>query len=106
LGRNGLINSLFEDFKSVDKESKGKAGLALNNLKVSIQKIYEEKKSYFSSDNKTSEPEIDLTLPGRVHNKGTKHLINQAIDEISGIFRCIEYTRLPSVKRYAGYLLC
>lgn len=90
LSRNGLLNSLFEDFKNVDKELKGKVGKSLNEMKISLQKIYEEKKEQFDS---AKEPEtfIDITLPGRTSNKGTKHLINQALEEISAIFEKIGF---------------
>ncbi len=40
-------------------------------------------------ENKNSN--IDITLPGRTHNIGTKHLIQQALDEITGIFEKIGF---------------
>lgn len=90
LSRNGLLNDLFEEFKNVDKKDKGITGKSLNELKMFIQKIYDEKKSGFENSNEESS-EIDITLPGRKHNKGTKHLIKQAIDEITGIFEKIGF---------------
>ncbi len=38
LSRNGLLNLLFEEFKSVDKEAKGKTGKSLNELKTNFLK--------------------------------------------------------------------
>ncbi|MBK8982993.1 MAG: phenylalanine--tRNA ligase subunit alpha [Ignavibacteria bacterium] len=97
LSRNGILNSLFEDFKKVDKESKGATGKSLNDLKVSIQKIYDDKKANLVTDNKAGDDTTDITLPGRTFNKGTKHLINQALEEISGIFEKIGF------KVYEGF---
>jgi len=97
LSRNGILSRLFEDFKNVDKESKGQVGKTLNELKISLQKIFDEKKSALDSEN-TADPDTpDLTLPGRTFNKGTRHLINQALEEISAIFEKIGF------KVYEGF---
>lgn len=91
LSRNGLLNDLFEEFKTVDKQIKGATGKSLNELKSALQKIYDEKKSGFETEDKHSGDEIDLSLPGRKYNIGTKHLIQQALDEITGIFERIGF---------------
>jgi phenylalanyl-tRNA synthetase alpha chain len=90
LSRNGLISGLFEDFKSVDKEIKGQVGKSLNELKSLAQSIYDEKKAGLGSGG--TEGEIDITLPGRTYNIGTKHLVTQALEEISAIFAKIGFT--------------
>ena len=38
LSRNGILNELFEEMKSVDKQQKGLVGKALNELKNSFAK--------------------------------------------------------------------
>ncbi|MDZ4711484.1 MAG: phenylalanine--tRNA ligase subunit alpha [bacterium] len=92
LSRNGLLNELFEQFKNVDKESKGQVGKALNDAKTLLQKIFEEKKSLLSENGShDSGTSVDISLPGRTYNKGTKHLINQAMEEITGIFEKIGF---------------
>lgn len=93
LSRHGLLNGLFEEFKTVDKEIKGKVGKTLNELKILIQGIYDEKKITLDSfeDKSKLKSAIDYTLPGRTSNKGTKHLINQALEEITGIFERIGF---------------
>lgn len=93
LSRNGLLNELFEEFKTVDKEIKGKVGKSLNELKITIQAVYDDKKQTLESvtDKNSSVSKIDYTLPGRTSNKGTKHLINQALEEITGIFERIGF---------------
>lgn len=86
LSRNGLLNSLFEEFKEVSRESKGVVGKNLNELKVYLHKIYDEKKQTIETlSGKNSETE-DISMPGLKYNKGTKHLINSALDEILDIF--------------------
>lgn len=91
LSRNGLLNTLFEEFKSVDRESKGKVGKSLNELKISLQKIYDEQKEKTVSGKSPDNESPDITLPGVKYNKGTKHLISQAIDEITEIFQRIGF---------------
>lgn len=92
LSRNGLLNELFEEFKTVDKESKGKTGKSLNDLKILMQQIYDDKKNRFDSSSKDNASEIDITMPGRTYNKGTRHLVQQALDEITGIFERIGFS--------------
>ncbi|MCY7363555.1 MAG: phenylalanine--tRNA ligase subunit alpha [Ignavibacteria bacterium] len=91
LGRNGLVNDLFEEFKKVDKESKGNLGKLLNDLKVSAQDIFNEKKENLNLSVKKIEDYTDTTLPGFKNNIGTKHLINQALEEITSIFKKIGF---------------
>ena len=100
LSRHGKLNDLFEEFKSVDKEIKGKVGKSLNELKLLIQGIYDERKQKMDSNNseKKDKHDVDITLPGRTFNKGTKHLINQALEEITGIFERIGFQVYESLE--------
>lgn len=90
LGRKGLIHELFEGFKDVKPEEKGPVGKAMNELKNALQEILDGKKAGLESE-RQAESSIDITLPGRQGNKGTRHLINQAIEEITGIFKNIGF---------------
>lgn len=90
LGRKGLVHELFEGFKDVPPQEKGRTGKALNELKQVLQGIYDSKKSEFESGSAGGD-DTDYTLPGRTFNKGTKHLIHQAIDEITSIFAKIGF---------------
>ena len=92
LSRNGLLNELFEEMKSVDKSQKGLVGKALNELKNSLQNAFDEKKSLFDTVEKKDSILDDITLPGKKYNVGTKHLINQALDDIIDIFRKIGFS--------------
>jgi phenylalanyl-tRNA synthetase alpha chain len=91
LSRNGLMNELFEEFKTVDKSFKGKVGKSLNELKNFIQQNYDSKKEQIENTSAANESEVDYSLPGRTHNIGTKHLISQALEEISDIFKRIGF---------------
>ncbi len=91
LSRKGLLNELFEKLKTVDKQEKGVTGKALNELKKTLEGIYEKKKSEFESGKDSAENISDYTLPGRTGNLGSKHLITQALEEIEDIFARIGF---------------
>lgn len=90
IGRNGIINQLFEEMKEVDKSVKGTVGKSLNELKIFTQKIFDQKKFVFDKKD-IGMDDIDLTLPGRIHNTGSKHLITQALEDITRIFERIGF---------------
>ncbi|MBX7043887.1 MAG: phenylalanine--tRNA ligase subunit alpha [Ignavibacteria bacterium] len=90
LGRKGLVHELFEGFKDVPPQEKGRTGKALNELKQVLQEIFDSKKSELETGSAAGD-DTDHTLPGRTFNKGTRHLIHQAIDEITSIFAKIGF---------------
>ncbi|MFA5012598.1 MAG: phenylalanine--tRNA ligase subunit alpha [Ignavibacteria bacterium] len=91
LSRKGLLNDLFEDFKNVDKTQKGAVGKALNELKSIAQTLFDEKYEQIQNTKSKSENFIDNTLPGRTFNIGSKHLISQALEDITNIFKSIGF---------------
>ncbi|MCE1164928.1 MAG: phenylalanine--tRNA ligase subunit alpha, partial [Bacteroidetes bacterium] len=91
LSRKGLINDLFEDFKNVDKTQKGAVGKALNELKNLAQSKFDSVKEKLDRENSQGPSVDDYTLPGRTHNLGTKHLITQALEDITRIFERIGF---------------
>lgn len=91
LSRKGLLNDLFEEFKTVDKSIKGQVGKSLNELKIKAQEIYDEVKNKLEENTKPVSSDVDYTLPGRTYNLGSKHLITQALEDIKGIFERIGF---------------
>lgn len=91
LSRKGLLNDLFEDFKNVDKTQKGAVGKALNELKLIAQTLFDEKYEQIQNTKSKSESFRDNTLPGRTFNIGSKHLISQALEDITNIFKSIGF---------------
>ncbi|MBL7127960.1 MAG: phenylalanine--tRNA ligase subunit alpha [Ignavibacteria bacterium] len=91
LSRKGLLNDLFEEFKTIDKTEKAKVGKSLNDLKNFAQNIFDEKKIQLTKSKEEKKSVTDYTLPGRTYNIGTKHLITQALEEITSIFERIGF---------------
>jgi phenylalanyl-tRNA synthetase alpha chain len=91
LGKKGLINSYFIDFKSLDNDKKKDVGQLLNQLKNSANSKVEELKRQFSSDN--SQPKLnDLSRPGDPIQIGSRHPISIVKNRIVEIFSNIGFT--------------
>jgi phenylalanyl-tRNA synthetase alpha chain len=87
LSRNGLVSNLFEKLKEVPKEEKPVVGGKLNTLRVYVTENYNSLKVKLESEDTTAAQIIDLTLPGRERQIGSKHILTQTVDEIKSIFK-------------------
>ena len=84
IGKNNVINDLFEEFKLVPKELKKELGLELNKLKNQAQFKLKELSKSLSSTSSTAE--MDVTLPGISCTEGSIHPISQTKNRIIEIF--------------------
>ncbi|TRZ51899.1 phenylalanine--tRNA ligase subunit alpha [bacterium] len=91
LSRKARLNDLFEEMKTVDRSLKGAVGKALNEVKILAQGIYDSRKEALEKQTSKSDEAIDYTLPGRTYNLGSKHLITQALEDITKIFEKIGF---------------
>lgn len=90
LGRKGLLNDLFEEFKTIPKEDKPEVGKKINELKSRAQeKVQELKASATTSKSRLID---DVTRPGYPDDTGSRHPISLARKEIIGIFTRLGYT--------------
>jgi len=92
LSRKGLIPGLFEEFKELPSQEKPKYGKILNELKNNALKDFNEKKNKITKSSEVSGERIDLTLPGRSSNIGTKHILVQTLEEIKSIFQTLGFS--------------
>ncbi len=86
LVKKGKIQTLFDKMKEVPKEQKPIIGKELNILRNIIELKFNELLDKFEKSSK-QEPSIDLTLPGRIQNKGTYHPVLQIMNEMIEIFK-------------------
>ena len=84
LGRKGIINDLFSEFKNVPSDQKKEYGQKINELKNLAQIKYDELKSVNSKSTKSISE--DLTKPGFPISIGTLHPITLIKNEIIEIF--------------------
>lgn len=92
LSRNGIVTSLFDKLKEVPKENKRELGKSLNDLREFVTNLFEAKKNEIETHSSSSSPEIDLTLPGNTIKIGSKHILNQTLEEIKDIFKSMGFS--------------
>ena len=91
LGKKGLLNSYFVEFKSLDSEQKKKLGSLLNELKNSAQKKVDNLKS--KNSKKLGDLKInDISRPGDPIEIGSRHPISIVKNRIIEIFSTIGFT--------------
>ena len=91
LGKNGLLNSYFLEFKTLESGKKKNVGRLLNELKNSAQQKVEQLKS---NNLKTSDiiKINDVTRPGDPIDIGSRHPISIVKNKIIDIFSNIGFT--------------
>jgi len=93
LGRHGQITQLLKKIPSLSPEQKKDKGNLINEIKKIIEEaIISQKKNFQQKDNQ--EEWFDITIPGEKPVKGHLHLITQAIEEITDIFKKIGFYRV------------
>ena len=90
LGKKGLVNFYFSEFKNVDNSKKKEYGLNINKLKISAQNKYNELNSFVSNISTLSNLN-DITRPGNPIEIGSKHPITIVKNRIIDIFSSIGY---------------
>ena len=91
LGKKGLLNSYFVEFKSLDSTEKKNAGRLLNELKNLAQDKVEALKA--SSSKSSEKIKInDISRPGDPINIGSRHPISVVKNRIIDIFSNIGFT--------------
>lgn len=90
LGKKGIMNDLFKEFKNVPNSEKKNFGLILNELKVLVEtKIQDSKQSTVASKD---ESKADLSRPGSTVSNGSIHPLTSVKEEIITVFKRIGFT--------------
>ncbi|MFI5237105.1 MAG: phenylalanine--tRNA ligase subunit alpha [Ignavibacteriales bacterium] len=90
--RNGIITRLFDELKSVPVEEKPAYGKLLNTLRTQATEEFNKKKSLLESGESNDLSKLDLTLPGKIFNIGSKHILTQTLYEIKSIFKGLGFS--------------
>jgi phenylalanyl-tRNA synthetase alpha chain len=91
LSKKGILNLLFEEFKTTPNEQKKEIGKKLNELKVFCETKYQDFSQSYSNIAQ-SQQSIDLSLPSVEITLGSRHPINLIKNEICGIFNKLGFT--------------
>ncbi|RPI46706.1 MAG: phenylalanine--tRNA ligase subunit alpha [Bacteroidetes bacterium] len=85
LGKKGILNDLFREFRDVPTNQKKETGQRINDLKQLVTDRIEEISGTFSG-NSESDRHHDLTLPGPSIRTGARHPVSIIRNQIIEIF--------------------
>ncbi len=95
VGKSGELTGYLRNMGNVPKEERAEVGKAVNAARQAVEEAIEGRKAALSAaelDARIQSDAVDVTLPGRVQQLGSRHLINRIIDEVSDIFLGLGYT--------------
>lgn len=91
LGRNGLLNDFFAEFKNVAKEDKKEFGQVVNTLKNKAQDKVNQLKEAIENAKEVTQVYGDLSRPGEPIPLGSRHPISIVKNKIIDIFSRIGF---------------
>lgn len=95
VGKSGTLTSYLRSMGQVPKEERAEVGKTVNAVRNEVEAALESKKAALSAtelEAKMAADAVDITLPGRSQQMGTRHLINAIMDEIAEVFLGLGYT--------------
>ncbi|NIK91029.1 phenylalanine--tRNA ligase subunit alpha [Mangrovimonas sp. CR14] len=91
LGKKGLLNDYFKEFKNVANDQKKEFGQTINTLKSTVQEKVNTLKEEFESKEEEKGIYGDLTRPGEPIEIGSRHAISIVKNQIIDIFSRIGF---------------
>lgn len=95
VGKSGTLTGYLRAMGQVAEEHRAEVGKTVNAARNEIEAALEAKKrelAHAELEARMEADAIDISLPGRSQQMGTRHLINAISDEISEIFLGLGYT--------------
>ena len=95
LGKAGTLTGYLRGMGQVAKEERAAVGKTVNEVRGAVEAALEERKRALAAKELEAAIDaaaVDVTLPGRGQQVGTRHLINAITDQISEIFLGLGYT--------------
>ena len=88
LGRSGSISAWGEQMKTLGKDEKPIVGKLLNEVRSALTAAIEERAQDFRAQKESGAlANIDISLPGTPHERGSLHPLSQMLDRSIQIFR-------------------
>ncbi len=91
LGKKGLLNQFFAEFKNVPNDQKKDFGQAINTLKIAAQEKVAQLKDAFEGQQEEKNLYGDLTRPAEAIEIGSRHPISIVKNQIIEIFSNIGF---------------
>ncbi len=103
LGKAGSLTAYLRSMGQVPKEERAQVGKTVNEVRAEVETALADRKAALEAAELQAAIDaaaVDITLPGRAQQIGTRHLINRITDEISEIFLGLGYSvaRGPEVE--------
>ena len=89
LGKKGPITEVLRGMKDLSAEERPKVGSYANEIRDILTEAIEEAKTSIEAANlekALAEESIDVTLPGKKMDRGTRHVLTQIMEESEDIF--------------------
>ena len=88
LGRSGTVSAWGEQMKTLGKDEKPTVGKLLNEVRNAVTAAIEERAQKFRAQKESAAlSNIDISLPGTPHERGSLHPLTQMLDRSIDIFR-------------------
>ena len=95
LGKKGSLTWYLRSMGQLPKEERASVGKTANEVRNAVESALEARKATLERAEllaKMDAEAVDVTLPGRAQQMGTRHLINRIADEVSEIFLGLGYS--------------
>ena len=89
LGKKSVFQEIMVSMKDLPNSEKPVVGKLINEAKQAIEAMLDEKRRYLEEkaiNEKLTNEAVDVTLPGKAVKGGSKHLLNQIVEEIEDLF--------------------
>ncbi|WP_165248335.1 phenylalanine--tRNA ligase subunit alpha [Adlercreutzia sp. ZJ141] len=94
LGKSGTLTGYLRSMGQVPKEERAVVGKTVNEVRAAVEAALSARKAALAAAELSAAIDaaaVDVTLPGRAQQMGTRHLINRIADEVSDIFLGLGY---------------
>ena len=94
LGKKGSLTAVLRGLGTLPAEERPLAGRVSNEVRTALESALEARRAELASaamDERIGAEAVDVTLPGRAHPVGTRHLIEQISAEVIEIFLGLGY---------------
>ncbi len=95
LGKSGKLTLTIKEIGKVNEDKRAAIGMLANEVKQTIEKSIENRQDELKKKSLSKVlKKIDVTNPGKAEPIGHLHLVTQAIEEITDIFKSIGFKRV------------
>lgn len=92
ISRKGIINELFEQFKTIPNDQKKEVGKVMNELKQAAESKLNAAQDQFKQTTEIREINNDLSLPGEPMSLGSRHPLQLVQHQILSIFNKLGFS--------------